>query len=150
MRNLQRGITCAIWTRLLGMNSTNVAARPRSTSPPHKKPRLLGAEDEKTPHPLAAGASSSIEVRPAPKQSKKGKKNKRPPLPEPCSPEDVNLRDVYSILGSEVVERATNSGAEYAAPIALCAEIELTILDITSHGKGDYFVFAWYYAELAL
>jgi len=148
MRSLQSPIGSAIWTRLvsnkrtLGMDSINVTIRSRSTSPPHKKPRLLEAEGDtsKLPHsePLIAAESSHIGAQSAPKQAKKGKKNKRrPPPPEPCSPEDVNLRDVYNILGSEVVEGAAGSGAEYSAPIALQTEVELKISDITSHGKGD-------------
>lgn len=133
MRHLQRRSVTAIWNNLR-MNSATVAVKARSTSPPHKKPRLSTELGEPLDSPLAL-ASSSIEARSVPKQTKKGKKNKRAPPLQPCSPEDVNFRDVCRILGSEAVERAASSGTEYAAPIALHTEIELEIADITPHGK---------------
>lgn len=122
------------------MDTAETNTRSLTGSPPHKKLRLDTSEGsslaEISAPALSAATSSILPKALGSKQIKKGKKNKRPPPPEPCSPEDVNLRDVYEILGADAIASAVQSSAEYAAPIPLYTEVELKIVDISSHGAA--------------
>lgn len=131
------------------MSTAEAATRSRSQSPPHKKPRLDVAEKTATlvggaqlasaagPSRTATKPNAATNASMQPKTSKK--KNKRPPSPEPCSPEDVNLREVYEIIGPDAVATARELGNEYAAPIDLYTEVEVTIISVSSHGKSIAF-----------
>lgn len=117
------------------MASLATTSRPRSNSPPHKRIRLDEPSETPTSASSLAPPAAADTTQPI-RQHKKGKKSKKPPPPEPCSPEDVNLRDIYSILGPDAISEAVKSSAEYAAPLALYTEVELTIKDVSSHGES--------------
>jgi tRNA (uracil-5-)-methyltransferase len=102
------------------------SARLRSmtpSSPPAKKARLDG--------------ESELVAAPTPKkQSKQPKKRKfkRPASPEPGTSEDVILRDVMALLGSEAVQAAKDAGSDYTSPLERGQEIDLVVSELSSNG----------------
>lgn len=106
-----------------------------SNPPPSKRPRLDVADPSE---PLSKVVQAPVSKASVAKRSRKlennSKKKKKAPPPAPGSVEDVNLRDIYSVLGPQAVKEVVAAGMEYEAPIDLRTEIELTVQDICSHG----------------
>lgn len=138
------------------MSHTSGLYRPRSISPApqppsSKKARVQSPEiDDGTakakPESSSGHTQDLMEVEAIPqitnssssqKRGGKGKPRrarKKPPPPESGSPEDVNLRDVFSLLGEGLVPSTETEGSEYDAPLELYSEVELTVRDIGSNG----------------
>ncbi|KAJ3508547.1 hypothetical protein NLJ89_g5697 [Agrocybe chaxingu] len=69
-------------------------------------------------------------------KSKKTKKKKDPPLPDPCSAADVLYREIRELLGEETVDRVTDSGNAFKAPYTVGEEVVVKIERIGSGGSG--------------
>jgi hypothetical protein len=95
----------------------------------------LDAHD--APAAVTAGPSTIASAKKTPQgKARRPKKAKRPPPPEPCSPEDVVARDVAAVLGSDVVAQAEQEGTVWDAPFAHREEVMLRIEALSSNGKA--------------
>jgi tRNA (uracil-5-)-methyltransferase len=106
-----------------------------SSSPIGKKPRL------ETPSEAIALdrikdhlVSSTTPKKSAKKEARKAKKKGLHIPPEPYSTEDVLWRDVASILGQDVVDKAVEDGTEWESPFEFREEVDLTVHSISSNG----------------
>ncbi|KAJ3988749.1 S-adenosyl-L-methionine-dependent methyltransferase [Lentinula detonsa] len=63
-------------------------------------------------------------------------KKQRGHVPEACSPEDVRWKDIVSLLGQDVVNKAVEDGIEFDSPFPFKSEVELEVKTISSNGEG--------------
>ncbi|KXN80741.1 tRNA (uracil(54)-C(5))-methyltransferase [Leucoagaricus sp. SymC.cos] len=111
--------------------------------PESKKPRIEESKDAATRTSPTSKATSSmknadlkpINAKTAPK-SKRKLKRKKPDLPEPCSPEDVLWREIKSVLGAYVVEKAIEDGVEFDSPFSLQQEVEVVVKSLSPSGDA--------------
>ncbi|KAK7040752.1 tRNA(m5U54)methyltransferase [Paramarasmius palmivorus] len=87
---------------------------------PGKRPKV---EKEKTSKKFA-------------KKNAKKLKKQRQSLPENCSPEDVQWKDIVNLLGEEVVNGAIEEGTEFQSPFSYHEVVELEVKAICSNGDG--------------
>jgi tRNA (uracil-5-)-methyltransferase len=85
---------------------------------PGKRPKI---EKEKTSKKFA-------------KKNAKKLKKQRQSLPENCSPEDVQWKDIVNLLGEEVVNGAIEEGTEFQSPFSYHEVLELEVKAICSNG----------------
>lgn len=78
-------------------------------------------------------ATNTVELSRKRGGKERSRKARRKPPPEFGSPEDVNLRDVFALLGEASISSLESEG-ECDAPLELYSEVELTVLDIGSNG----------------
>uniref|UniRef100_A0A0W0FSW6 Putative tRNA methyltransferase n=2 Tax=Moniliophthora roreri TaxID=221103 RepID=A0A0W0FSW6_MONRR len=70
------------------------------------------------------------------KKNAKKLKKQRQTLPENCSPEDVQWKDIVSLLGENVINGAIEEGSEFQSPFAYHEVLELEVKMICSNGDG--------------
>ncbi|EEB91592.1 hypothetical protein MPER_10025, partial [Moniliophthora perniciosa FA553] len=70
------------------------------------------------------------------KKNAKKLKKQRQSLPENCSPEDVQWKDIVNLLGVNVVDSAIEEGTEFQSPFAYHEVLELEVKAICSNGDG--------------
>ena len=71
----------------------------------------------------------------SPRQPRRSKKKKQTPVESGCS-EDVISRDVISLLGKELVEKAEADGIEWESPFGFREEVDLIVSSISSSGMS--------------
>lgn len=114
------------------------AVTPSASDQLTKRPRLDHDDVSMTMETEPANPSSSTgDPRASTQRPKhaKLKKFKRPPPPEPGSSEDVILRDVMALLGSEAVADANKLSLDYTSPLEKGVEIELLVSELSSNGQ---------------
>ena len=117
-----------------------IRAKPgsRSSSPTGKKPRLETPSEAATANRIKERLSAgSIPKKSAKKEARKARKKGLHVLPEPYSTEDVLWRDVASVLGHAVVDKAIDEGTEWESPFAFKEEVELTVRSLSSNGMSS-------------
>lgn len=116
-------------------------SQPDSGSPPPigKKPRL------ETPSKVVdAGSTKQTLVtttspqKVAKKEARKAKKKGLQVPPEPYSTDDVLWRDVISVLGQDVIDKAIEEGTEWDSPFEFREEVELEVRSLSSNGLCSY------------
>ena len=106
-----------------------------SSSPIGKKPRLETPSEAITLDRIKDHlVSSAIPKKSAKKEARKAKRKGLHIPPEPYSTEDVLWRDVASVLGQDVVDKAVEDGIEWESPFQFREEVELTVHSISSNG----------------
>lgn len=114
---------------------TRVKPDSGSSSPIGKKPRLETPLDTAAPsHITEKSIASTAPKKSARKEIRKAKRKGLHVLPEPFSTEDVLWRDVTSVLGQAIVDRAVDDGTEWESPFAFKEEVELTVHSLSSNG----------------
>lgn len=110
--------------------------------PEKKKARLDTQEDVVMVSETVQGPSQDNNVAQSrmksglgPKKSKRKSKNKKPDLPEPCSPEDVLWHEIKSVLGANVVQKAIEDGVEFDSPFAFHQEVEVLVKSLSPGGE---------------
>lgn len=64
----------------------------------------------------------------------KNRRDKRTALPDICSADDVLWRDVITLLGQDVVDKALGNNSEFDSPFTFHQEVELEITSICPSG----------------
>ena len=77
------------------------------------------------------GAIHGAIQRPITKKYEFKKKNR---LPEPFSKEDIVQKEVFALLGTDVVNAAMNANTEWSAPYERQSEVELTVSCLSASG----------------
>ena len=98
--------------------------------PAEKRQRVDSNQDSGLSFPALIRATSSI----GQPQKKQARKQKRKPLPEPCSPEDVLWHDVVALLGSHTVDHKIAQGTEWDSPFGFREEVEVEVSKLSSNG----------------
>ncbi|THV03367.1 tRNA methyltransferase [Dendrothele bispora CBS 962.96] len=107
---------------------------PEDVIVPGKRPKL-DTEPEITAEEKARKKQNERSRKLAKKNAKKLKKA-REHLPDQCSPEDVQWRDIVELLGQDVVDSAVEEGTEFQSPFAFHEEVELEVKAICPNGDG--------------
>lgn len=105
-----------------------------SSSPITKKPRVEAPSEALVTDRVQLPTSKKSSKKMARKAKKKGLHI----LPEPYSTEDVLWRDVVSVLGQDVVDKAVDEGTEWESPFEFKEEVELTVHSLSSNGVSAY------------
>ncbi|KAL0581440.1 tRNA(m5U54)methyltransferase [Marasmius crinis-equi] len=70
------------------------------------------------------------------KKNVKRMKKKRESQPDPCSPADVQWKDIVDVLGDDVVNEAVKEGREFDSPFSFLEIVELEVKAVCSNGDG--------------
>jgi len=95
-----------------------------------KRQRVDNHQDSGLSLPAPITVTSSV----GQPQKKQARKQKRKPLPEPCSPEDVLWHDVVALLGSQTVDHKIAQGTEWDSPFSFREEVEVEVSKLSSNG----------------
>ncbi|KAK1229120.1 tRNA(m5U54)methyltransferase [Marasmius sp. AFHP31] len=94
---------------------------------PGKRPRVDKGK--------SASGSSQKTTKFAKKNAKRLKKQ-REHQPDLCSPEDVQWKDIVSLLGENVVDNAIEEGREFQSPFEFLEIVDLEVKAVCSNGDG--------------
>ena len=101
--------------------------------PSGKKPRLAAVDAESSQDLSPMSHSRNKGQMGGSKRTKKRRQIKRT-LPEPYSNEDVLWRDIVSLLGKDVVDKALEDGSELDSPFQFHEEVEVQVSSLCSSG----------------
>ncbi|KAJ3773514.1 tRNA methyltransferase [Lentinula raphanica] len=95
---------------------------------PGKRPRA--------PSPLSKEEKQAKRAKNIARANAKRLKKQRGHVPEACTTEDVRWKDIVSLLGQDVVDKAVEDGTEFDSPFEFRSEVELVVQASTSNGEG--------------
>ncbi|KAJ3715043.1 S-adenosyl-L-methionine-dependent methyltransferase [Lentinula raphanica] len=95
---------------------------------PGKRPRA--------PSPLSKEEKQAKRAKNIARANAKRLKKQRGHVPEACTTEDVRWKDIVSLLGQDVVDKAVEDGNEFDSPFEFKSEVELVVKASTSNGEG--------------
>jgi hypothetical protein len=125
-----------------------IRSRSNSASPQPKKIRLE-LEDVRViqpkgrstlaPHDTSASfvtapPETSVSKAPSSTVNKRKRKQRKQPVPDPGTPEDVIWQELVTLLGASVAEEAIQNETEWSAPVPLWEEVQLDIVKLSSTG----------------